>query len=159
MSKVPKNPKNQIMKCKYIIFDLFGTITSKRYIPALFGWYLGGKRPDTKMIDGDFEAQIKRLSKSYRLYILSNSNYSFVINSLEKQGLLGYFKVVLVSSEIGARKPSVDAYNKLIDAGADPAKSIFIDDRKSNRVQAKVMGYSIVEFSSKHDLLSKLSEL
>ncbi len=154
-----KQARSSSSVCRCLVFDLFGTITSKRYIPALFGWYLGGKRPDAKMIDGDFEAQIKRLSKSYRLYILSNSNYSFVINSLEKQGLLGYFKVVLVSSEIGARKPSVDAYNKLIDAGADPAKSIFIDDRKSNRVQAKVMGYSIVEFSSKHDLLSKLSEL
>lgn len=159
MSKVPKNTKNQIMKCKYIIFDLFGTITNKRYIPALFGWHLGGKKPDIKLINRDFEVHIKRLSKRYQLYVLSNSNYSFVINSLEKQGLLGYFKVVLVSSEIGSRKPSVDAFNKLIDAGADPAKSIFIDDRRSNRVQAQVMGYSILEFSSKHDLLSKLAEL
>lgn len=125
----------------------------------MFVWYLSGKKPQPDLIDGAFEAQIKRLSRRYKLYILSNADHRFVASSLKETELLNYFEEVLISSEIGARKPSSSAFKKLTDAGAEPAKSILIDDRKSNQTQAKKIGYSVLEFSGKQDLLNKLSDL
>lgn len=147
------------MKKEYLVFDLFGTITSRRYLPAIFAWYLSSKKPQSNLIDSAFEMRIKRLSKRYKLYILSNANHRFVASSLKETELLSYFEEVLISSEIGARKPSAEAFKELAGVGVDPAKSIFIDDSKSNRAQAKKMGYSILEFNSKKELISKLSDL
>lgn len=143
----------------FIVFDLFGTITSKRYLPALFAWHIRGKKPDLELIDKDFINEIIRLSNKYALCILSNANHQFVYNSLKKSGLTRYFKVILISSDIGARKPSNEAFEALIRAGIEPAKGLFIDDRESNRRKARMLGYSVLEFGDKSDLLQKISDL
>lgn len=147
------------MKYKYIVFDLFGTITNKRYVPVLFDWYLNGKRANPDLIDVDFTDQIKRLSEIYKLCILSNANHQLVDSSLNRAGLSKYFKVILISSDIGVRKPAKAAFNKLIDAGVDPSKSLFIDDREANRRKAEQMGFSVLEFRNKSDLLGRLADL
>lgn len=143
----------------YIVFDLFGTVTKYRYLQSIFYWFASGKRSSANLIDKRFVPQIKRLSGKYQLCILSNANHQFVYNSLKKSGLTRYFRVILISSDIGARKPSSEAFEALIWAGVEPAKSLFIDDRESNRRKAKMLGYSVLEFSDKSDLLQKISDL
>lgn len=147
------------MKPKYLVFDLFGTITKSRYLPAVLGWYMGSKKPVEELIDKEFVEIIKLLSRRYQLCILSNANHHFVKGSLQKSHLSKYFKYVVISSESGVRKPSKAAFYKLIDLGVEPQISLFIDDRDRNLYIADTLGFSTLRFKNKADLAQKLRRL
>lgn len=146
-------------KYQSLVFDLFGTITKRRYFLAITAWYLSGKKPVHDLIDQSLVQTIKALSEKYQLHILSNANYEYVVGSLERSGLYRYFDQIVISSQSGARKPSEGAFCQLISRGIKPSKSIFIDDRKINRQVAKRLGFRILDFDNKQDLINLLKQL
>lgn len=54
-----------------------------------------------------------------------------------------------VSSDIGARKPSADAYRAVLaHPGLDPARTVFVDDRPANLLGARAAGFQPLLFHS-----------
>ncbi len=98
-------------------------------------------------IDPDFIEIARTLAKKYCLAILSNdvkewSNYlrtKFDLNSL--------FKTIIISGEVGYRKPDKRIYNILLDRiRSSPSNCVFIDDRAKNLLSASEMGIKTIRF-------------
>lgn len=96
---------------------------------------------------------IKKLSKKYNLYLLSNTNaihynqyikdfkneYGFEFNSL--------FIKAYYSFQLGMRKPDVDIFEfALSDSNLTPEETLFIDDLKGNIESAQKTGLQTLWF-------------
>lgn len=96
----------------------------------------------------DSLAELERLAKHYRLFLLSNTNSihlkrvkEIFTQETRKPLLDEYFTKAWYSNLIGFRKPDADAYEfVLADANLDPAETFFIDDTKENIEAALEMG-------------------
>lgn len=73
---------------------------------------------------------IEEVGKSYRLGLLSNFTYGPVIHkSLKKIGIHGHFDAIIVSEEVGWRKPSpVIFQDMLLRLGVAKNEALFIGD-------------------------------
>jgi putative hydrolase of the HAD superfamily len=91
---------------------------------------------------------LRRLGKTYRLFLLSNTNAihykQYCLNLMEEHGIPNLdplFEKVYLSHEIHARKPSMGAYQFVVDdALIVPEESIFIDDIEKNALAAEQLG-------------------
>jgi len=91
------------------------------------------------------ERVLQQLAARYRLFLFSNTNSIhmryYEARLLEEFGypvLRERFERCFFSHELQSRKPSVEAFHKVIgQAGVDPAETLFIDDLPAN-VEAAV---------------------
>jgi len=99
-------------------------------------------------IDPEFMGVTKKLAKNYSLAILSNdvkewSNYlrlKFDLNRL--------FKVIIISGEVGYRKPDKRIYHILLDKiQSPPSDCVFVDDRSKNLCPASEIGVKTIRFA------------
>jgi HAD superfamily hydrolase (TIGR01509 family) len=96
----------------------------------------------------DSLAELERLAKNYRLFLLSNTNSihlrrfrKIFAEETGKPLLDDYFSKSWYSNLIGLRKPDKEAYEfVLADESLDPAETFFIDDTKENIETAVNMG-------------------
>lgn len=66
---------------------------------------------------------------------------------------LGYFDLIISSSDIGLAKPDKRIYGYLIDRlGVKPEEIIFIDNRKENLLPANSLGIKTFHFTNKDEL-------
>ena len=74
---------------------------------------------------------LRRLAAKYRLAVVSNFDYTpTAIGILKTAGVLELFATVIVSDEVGWRKPRPDIFRRaLATTGADPARTLFVGDR------------------------------
>ena len=98
---------------------------------------------------------MKELRKSYKLFILSNTNEIHVKRFREIFEESHGFSIDQVvekcyySHEIGFRKPNPYAfYTVLQDARLDPAKTLFIDDLQINTDAAAKLGMKVLHISA-----------
>ncbi len=111
-------------------------------------WEIEREYLDTCLrIDPNFMVIAKKLAKNHYLAILSNdvkewSNYlriKFDLNSL--------FKTIVISGEVGYRKPDKRIYNILLDKiQSYPSDCVFIDDRTKNLLPASEIGIKTIRF-------------
>ena len=94
-------------------------------------------------------------SKEHSIYSLTNwSNETFPV-ALKKFPFLSWFKGVLVSGDVGLKKPDPEIYKLLLDRyGLEANTCVFIDDRTENVKAASALGFSGIVFKS-HTQLSK----
>jgi HAD superfamily hydrolase (TIGR01549 family) len=93
----------------------------------------------------DFLGQI---SKSYKIYLLSNTNKihfssfnEIYIQKERKKSFEQYFIKAFYSFEIGLRKPDVDCYEWVLkELEIEPQKTLFIDDSANNIEGARKVG-------------------
>ncbi|MDH4467016.1 MAG: HAD family phosphatase [Bacteriovoracaceae bacterium] len=83
---------------------------------------------------------LEKLSKKYKLYLLSNNN-EMHLSSIKRsypatssfQVLESYFKELHYSHTLGIRKPKIESYLEVIKrCGIDPTETLFIDDTLPN---------------------------
>lgn len=75
---------------------------------------------------------LERLSKKYKLGVLSNALPSRRHHELKIDNVDQYFGVIIISSEEGLRKPNREIYEIAIDkSGCKKEEILFIDDKKS----------------------------
>ena len=55
------------------------------------------------------------LKKNYELGIISNSMSGLSRDFLAREGLLGYFKVIVISRDVGVRKPSPEVFRRALE--------------------------------------------
>ena len=93
---------------------------------------------------------LKKLSKQYRLFLLSNTDAIHIANFEHNIGKAYYeefyscFEKVYFSFELGMRKPDAAIYNHvLIEQQLKPENTLFVDDKKENTVAAAALGIKV----------------
>jgi len=96
---------------------------------------------------------IEQLSKSHRLYLLSNTNdihfqkVERMLAKVSSKKLGDYFEKMYLSQEIGMRKPNSDVFQYVChDASLNPAKTLFIDDTEQHILGAQSIGLNTYLF-------------
>lgn len=98
-------------------------------------------------IDPEFMPVAVELAKRYSLAILSNDVPVWSAYLRQKYELDRLFKVIIISGEVGYRKPDKRIYEILVEAIKSPASTcIFIDDRAKNLQPAAELGFKTVRF-------------
>ncbi len=106
------------------------------------------------------KAIIKKLSKKYRVYFLSDNIKSRADRLQKKYKFLSLFEDGIFSHEVGVRKPHPKIYEvALAKAGVAPKESLFIDDKESSLVPARKMGMQTILFKSPEGLQEELQKL
>ncbi|NDH05285.1 HAD family phosphatase [bacterium] len=102
---------------------------------------------------------IPRLSKSYRLVLLSNTNW-FHAQRFTKQfeNVLGHFDSLILSHEVRCRKPSRQIYDILNEkTKTKPSECLFIDDLHVNIQTAKNCGWDGIVYQQDLNLEKELA--
>ena len=78
----------------------------------------------------------------------------------ERTKIMNNFDYIIESKELGIRKPDVEFYLKALEiSGADPKKTIFLDDLGINLKPAKELGMTTIKVLDSHQALKELSNL
>ncbi|MBN1688735.1 MAG: HAD family phosphatase [Candidatus Omnitrophica bacterium] len=101
-----------------------------------------------------------KLSKTYPLYLISNTNEMHFDYIEKKFGILRHFKETFPSHRMGARKPEPKIYAKTIERiGVRPEEMVFIDDVPKFVRGAKKAGMHGIQFRNKKQLIRDLKRL
>jgi len=97
------------------------------------------------------DPSIFELAGKYKFVIASN-HLSVIRDYLEKQAVLKYFQTVIISSEIGFKKPDKNFYRIMIDKIDDKAENIlFIDNTEENIIAARKFNLQTFNFDRNND--------
>jgi glucose-1-phosphatase len=104
---------------------------------------------------------LARAAAKMPLYAFSNTNPPHVAHfSKAYADLLGHFREIYLSSSIGLRKPTVEAYHHVVSAIRAPASRIvFFDDSAENIAGARAYGLTAVHVKSSEDVAGALAAL
>ncbi|MGH7624017.1 MAG: HAD family hydrolase [Gemmatimonadaceae bacterium] len=96
-------------------------------------------------------------SGRYRMMALNNESEMLNLHRVRSFGLMSIFQAFFTSCWTGVMKPSHRAYALAIAMSqADPASSIFIDDRVNNLVPARALGMHVIHFTGVPELRHEL---
>ncbi|PKP56469.1 hypothetical protein CVT91_13080, partial [Candidatus Atribacteria bacterium HGW-Atribacteria-1] len=124
-------------------FDFWNELGFGRKFPEIERDYL-----DTYLrIDSEFVEIAKTLSKNYSLAILSNDVKEWSNYLRTKFDLSKLFKIIIISGEVGYRKPDKRIYNILLDRIQSPSSDcVFVDDRSKNLRPGSEIGIKTIRF-------------
>jgi len=115
-----------------------------------------------------FKAEISGMSELLQnvkgklpLYAFTNSNRAHEkVWSRQFSQILAHFETVLISSDIGLRKPEAEAFHFVADAiGTDPGQIAFYDDSIENIAGARDVGLDAVHVRSLSDVRDSLTKI
>ncbi len=93
---------------------------------------------------------VQKLSKKYRLFLLSNTDSIHIDTFEQESGVSFYsdfyqcFERVYFSYEIGMRKPDAEIFNYLIKKyDLSEKRTLFVDDKKENTDAAQSLGLQV----------------
>ncbi len=110
---------------------------------------------------GGLEARLSTLAERLPIYAFTNTNatHQVVWEELYAE-LLKPFRKIYVSSQIGMRKPDVDAFRWVAqDIGVAAASVLFLDDHPDNVEGARAAGMSAVHIEQPHQVLDVIDGL
>lgn len=103
---------------------------------------------------------LARIKKHYPLYLISNTNALHYNHIKKKYKLLRHFDWTFPSHEVGARKPDLKIYRRVLKKiGLRPEETVFIDDMKSFIAGARKVGMHAIHFKGRPALLTALRRL
>jgi putative hydrolase of the HAD superfamily len=104
---------------------------------------------------------LKKISKNYNLYLLSNTNiihYNYYISKFMKEFGFDFnslFRKTYWSFKIGKRKPDREIFEYVADDGIIiPGETLFLDDSEQNINAASESGYQVFHITEKNDIFS-----
>lgn len=99
-------------------------------------------------------------SASVRLATLNNESAELNVHRIQTFGLRDIFPTFFTSCWLGVRKPTHEIYARVLGmTQADPARTLFIDDRMQNLTPAAALGMRTVQFRNANTLLADLRGL
>ena len=104
----------------------------------------------------------RALTQESRFTLMTLNNEADELNRhrIEKFGIASVFEAFLSSCWLGVRKPTQRFYSRALGiAQADPATSLFIDDRQQNIAPARGLGMTTILFESPEQLRSDLERV
>ena len=103
---------------------------------------------DTLEFDKEFIKCATILKKRYRLALLSNDVSEWSLYIRNKYGLDKFFDVIVISGDVGMKKPFPDIYEYTLQQLNQPANEcFFIDDRPGNLIPAAKLGIKPILFN------------
>ncbi len=97
----------------------------------------------TYLIKPDAISTLDLLAKKYRLGIISNAMPTRRHQELLDHDLVKYFDPIVISAEIGLRKPEAEIFHHALKlAGLTARESAMIDDRLDNIQTARKLGFA-----------------
>jgi glucose-1-phosphatase len=99
-------------------------------------------------------ALIPRLKQRYRLVLGSNTNAIHARHfALQFAGILGHFDALVLSHEIGVRKPRPEFFQHIVQVSGSPAEQcVFIDDLSANIEGARAVGLQGIVYTEMEPL-------
>lgn len=129
---------------------------SRSFTPETFKQYMFGlSTPSRETI-----ALARALSRTGRYTLMTINNESAELNQhrIERFGLRDIFTAFFSSCWVGVLKPARRIYDvALAMAQAEPAASVFIDDRERNLEPARLLGMRTIAFSDARQLKEELA--
>lgn len=161
MPTVSKN--RQVSRSKpVLLIDCFGTISHRHYIwyvPQVY-LYKMGLIKNLELISPEVVPILRDLKKDYELVFFSNFYHPWTYAGLKAQKLEDLFDVVVVSSEIKARKPWKKIYLKTLKLlGRKPEECTLVDNAGLNNTTARKLGMKTMSFKDQPDLYRQLAKL
>ena len=102
----------------------------------------------------------EKLSKKYRLALLSNTDPIHVAHMEQRFDFFSYFPARIYSSTVGATKPSPIIYREALKACRVRAEeAVYIDDIPAYVTAAQQLGIAGIQFKSPEQLVSSLKDL
>ena len=98
-----------------LLFEEFGLDCSSKQAAEVYEQQLGIGH---YFIDGAEEA-LQRLSKSYRVYIVSNGTAVVQHSRIESSGIEKYISGLFISQEVGFNKPNPEFFNRVFSSISD----------------------------------------
>ena len=124
-------------------YDFWSQLGFESEYPDIEKDYLDG----CLKMDPEFVSIARSLVGSYSLAVLSNDVKEWSSYFRGKFGLNGLFKVVVISGEVGYRKPDRKIYTILLERiHESPSSCILIDDRSKNLYTASQLGIKTIKF-------------
>ncbi len=106
------------------------------------------------------EKLLVRIKKHYPLYLISNTNALHYTHIKKEFKLLRHFARKFPSHEVGARKPDLKIYRRVLKKiGLRPEETVFIDDMKSFIEGARKAGMHAIRFKGRPRLVKDLRNL
>jgi putative hydrolase of the HAD superfamily len=119
---------------------------------GLVGRMLGGIRPDERMLEG-----VRRIRKEGIATALLSNSWDLRHYTDFRDGL---FDVIVISGEVGLRKPDPEIYALTAERLALPPEAcVFVDDHPGNVEAATTAGMTGVWHRDTEETLSRLEEL
>jgi putative hydrolase of the HAD superfamily len=95
-----------------------------------------------------------------RLATLNNESEALNVHRIDTIGLCDVFPVFFSSCWLGVRKPTHEIYTRVLGmTQADPARTVFVDDRRQNLNPAAALGMTTIQFRSAQQLRHDLTAL
>jgi putative hydrolase of the HAD superfamily len=111
--------------------------------------------PDTIAVARDLAT-----ARRARLATLNNESESLNDFRIRKFGLHGIFPTFFSSCWLGLRKPMREIYRRVLGmTQAEPARTLFVDDRLQNLTPAASLGMQTLQFKSAAQLREELGKL
>jgi epoxide hydrolase-like predicted phosphatase len=121
--------------------------------PGLIERMFAGSSPDEQMLDAVGRAR----SAGIRTGLVSNS---WSISHYDREQLATLFDAVLLSGEIGIRKPSPEIYTLGAEQiGVEPGACVFVDDLPFNLEPAEALGMATVHHMLANVTIAELERL
>jgi putative hydrolase of the HAD superfamily len=105
--------------------------------------------PKVSLITGAAETLATLQAHDYRISLISNAAYSpFLTWTLERFELLHFFEKILVSADVGVRKPALDIFRIALDQlQLEPADVVYVgDDYQKDVAAPKQLGMRAIWF-------------
>lgn len=116
--------------------------------------------PDSLEVVRRLRQSIRGRPTRVRLATLNNESRELNEYRIRHFGLCDLFDVFFSSCWLGVRKPTRQIYERVLGmTQADPAKSVFVDDREQNLAPARALGMQTIHFTSAEQLAKSLYEL
>ena len=116
-------------------------------------WEYGFEQIDTTI------KYLSELQQKVNLYLLSNTNEIHFTAIERKFQISKYFKKMILSFEVGCRKPNFSIYNKALEISLSEANnSYFIDDLKENIESAKQLGINTLQYTDENSFQNFITQ-
>ena len=94
-------------------------------------------------------------TSSVRMATLNNESAELNVHRIRAFGLGGIFPTFFTSCWLGVRKPTHEIYARVLGmTQADPARTLFVDDRMQNLTPAAALGMRTIHFRNAEQLLA-----
>ncbi|MDO8628294.1 MAG: HAD family phosphatase [Nanoarchaeota archaeon] len=113
----------------------------------------------TKLIPG-MTVVVRKLAERYPLYMLNNEYREFMEFLLSRFTYFQYFKGRLTSYDVGCRKPDPKFFKMFLQKfHVKASECLFIDDREDNIHVAHQLGFQVIRFENRRQLLHELKRI
>lgn len=135
------------------VFHRQREFSRKRFVDFMFAQSI----PNERVVEF---ARALTVERRFTLMTLNNESDELNRYRIGKFGISDVFEAFLSSCWLGVRKPTQRFYSRaLAIAQANPATSLFVDDREQNIAPARALGMAAILFTSADQLRSDLERV